>query len=389
MKKYGIIGGTFNPIHNAHIYIAYEAMRQLNLDKVIFMVAGVPPHKLNKEIVEATARLDMVKLAIQDYKEFEASDYEIQKKGLSYTYETLETLKTKDVELFFITGADCLLNIEKWKNPQRILNSAKFVVFNRGGYNLENLNNQKSYIEKKYKTNILFLNIINLEISSSIIRNRIKSKERVDFFIPSSVLSYIKQNNLYSEKGEVSMTINEIKTYLKQNLKEGRYNHVLGVVETAKELAKINNVSEEKAEIAALGHDIAKNLTTEEMLKIIEKANIILSKSEEKTKELWHSIIAPILAKEKLGILDEEILSAMRWHTTGKENMSKLEKIIYIADMIEPGRNFPGVQELRKATYEDLDKGVLMGLNHTINYLSKKNLLIDENTIKARNYLNM
>lgn len=200
MTRYGIIGGTFNPIHNAHLYIAYEAMRQLNLDKVIFMVAGVPPHKLDEAIVEASLRLEMAKIAIEGYDNFEVSDYEIKKQGLSYTFETLEALKEDDLELFFITGADCLINIEKWKNPERILKIANFVVFNRGGYDIESLNNQKHYIEEKYDVKILFLNTVNLELSSSMIRERIKSGERVDFFIPLKVLEYITKNNLYREE---------------------------------------------------------------------------------------------------------------------------------------------------------------------------------------------
>lgn len=183
------------------------------------------------------------------------------------------------------------------------------------------------------------------------------------------------------------LSTSEIKDYLKKNLKESRYIHTLGVVQTAKELASLNGVPIDKAELAALGHDIAKNLSIEDMMDIMKSNNIKLTKSEEDTKELWHSIISPIVAKEKLLITDEEVLSAMRWHTTGKEEMSILEKIIYIADMIEPGRSFPGVDELRKVVYDNLDNGVLMGLNHTINYLSSKGFAIDENTLKARDYL--
>ena len=182
------------------------------------------------------------------------------------------------------------------------------------------------------------------------------------------------------------LTIEEIKSYLKENLKEKRYEHVLGVVETAKKLAKLNCVSEEKAEIAALAHDVAKNLSKDEMKEIIIENSIELSDIEENNPDLWHSIIAPIEAYEKLGIEDEEILDAIRWHTTGKINMSVLTKIIYIADMIEPGRDFDGVDTLRKTTFDDLDKGVYEGLNSSIKVLIERNLLIDENTIKARNY---
>ncbi|AGF58943.1 bis(5'-nucleosyl)-tetraphosphatase (symmetrical) YqeK [Clostridium saccharoperbutylacetonicum] len=182
------------------------------------------------------------------------------------------------------------------------------------------------------------------------------------------------------------LSIEEMKIYLKENLMEKRYIHTLGVAETAKKLAKLNGVSEEKAEIAGLAHDVAKNLSIEKMKNIIEQNGIILSKIEENNPSLWHSIIAHIEAKDKLKIEDEEILDAIRWHTTGKENMSTLTKIIYIADMIEPGRKFEGVEELRKVTFEDLDKGVYAGLNGSLKVLLVSNLLIDDNTIKARNY---
>lgn len=183
------------------------------------------------------------------------------------------------------------------------------------------------------------------------------------------------------------ISIDEMKVYLKNNLIENRYIHVLGVVDTAIRLAKINEVDEKKAEIAALAHDIAKNMTIYELKEIIDKNNIELSYDEEKNQEIWHSIVGPIVAKEVFKIEDEEILSAMRWHTTGKENMSKLDKVIYMADMIEPNRNFPGVDVLRRETFKDLDNGVLQGLNHTIKYLLNKDVPININSIKARNYL--
>lgn len=184
------------------------------------------------------------------------------------------------------------------------------------------------------------------------------------------------------------LSINEIKEYLQKNLKPSRYEHTLGVAETAKKLASLYGVDENKAEIAGLAHDVAKNLSREEMLQIIKENNISLSLVEENNLNLWHSVIAPIVAKNELQINDEEILESLRWHTTGKENMSVLEKIIYIADMIEPGRRmFEGLEEIRSATFENLDKGVYVGLTHSIKYILDNDHLIDENTIRARNYL--
>ncbi len=198
MKKIGIIGGTFNPIHLAHLYIAYEAKNQLDLDKIIFMPAGSPPHKRDKVVLEASLRYNMVCEAIKIYEDFEISDYEIYKEGYSYTYETLEKFKSKENELYFITGADCLMDIEKWKNPEEIFKLSKLAVFNRPGYSNENLRIQKDKIERKFNTSIEFLDIMDLEISSSMIRKRIKEGKRVDFFLPKEVLNYIKENNIYN-----------------------------------------------------------------------------------------------------------------------------------------------------------------------------------------------
>lgn len=181
--------------------------------------------------------------------------------------------------------------------------------------------------------------------------------------------------------------IDKIKAYLQENLKESRYNHTMGVVETAKALANINEVDIKKAEIAALAHDVAKNMTIDEMKKIIIDNNVELSYETLKTPELWHSIVAPIIGEKVFQIEDKDILNAMRWHTTGRENMTTLEKIIYMADMIEPKRNFHGVERLRKITFEELDKGFLMALNHTIMYLLDKGFCVDINTIKARNFI--
>lgn len=185
------------------------------------------------------------------------------------------------------------------------------------------------------------------------------------------------------------VNINKLEEYLKNNLREKRFNHVLRVRDMAKALAKHYGMDEDKAEIAALGHDIAKNMDIDELKRIINENNIILTEDEEKTPELWHAMVAPIICRSVFKIEDEEVLGAMRWHTTGKANMTSLEKLIYIADMIELGRNFPGVEEIRKYAFEDLDKGVLHGLTHSIKYLLDRNLLVNVNSIEARNYLIM
>ncbi|WP_297418684.1 nicotinate-nucleotide adenylyltransferase [Clostridium sp.] len=206
MKRYGIIGGTFDPIHYAHLYIAYEAKEQLDLDEVVFMPAGTQPLKADSMITDSKLRYDMVKAAIEPFSEFSISDYEIEKGGLSFTYETLEYFKEnihgEEKELFFITGADCLFNMEKWKEVQKIFSLATLVVFSRGGISKTEMLERKQIIEKKYNGKIIILDLKQLEISSTEIRELVKHNKRIDFFVPQKVVDIIYKKGLYSDKDE-------------------------------------------------------------------------------------------------------------------------------------------------------------------------------------------
>ncbi|AWI06662.1 nicotinate-nucleotide adenylyltransferase [Clostridium drakei] len=199
MMKKAIFGGTFDPIHNGHLHIAYEALYKLNLDKIIFMPSGNPPHKLNKNITEAFLRYEMVKTAIRNEDNFDVSDYEINRDNLSYTYQTLEyfTNLEKETKWYFITGVDCLMDIENWKNAEEILNLCTFVVFNRTGYSIESVLKKKISIEKKCNNKIVFLDIPLLEISSTNIRKHIKEGRKVGHLMPESVCYIIEQLKLY------------------------------------------------------------------------------------------------------------------------------------------------------------------------------------------------
>ena len=203
MKRYGIIGGTFDPIHNAHLYIAYEAKEQLDLDEVIFMPAGKQPFKARNIVTDSKLRYEMVKSAIEPFNEFSVSNYEIEKGGLSFTSETLEYFKGKneflneEKELFFITGADCLISMEKWRDVQKIFSLATFVVFARDGISKKEMIEKKQIIEEKYNGKIIILDLKELEISSTDIRTRVNQNKRIDFFVPPKVVDIIYNNGLY------------------------------------------------------------------------------------------------------------------------------------------------------------------------------------------------
>ena len=186
------------------------------------------------------------------------------------------------------------------------------------------------------------------------------------------------------------LSIQEMYLYLQNNLIEKRYNHTLGVVKTALELAEIYNVNKEKAEIAALAHDCAKNISYDELKEICEKGNIIFTEDDLNSKPIWHAYAAVVIAKEEFNINDEEILNAIKYHTTGRKNMTVLEKIIYLADYIEPGRTFEKIQEVRELTYDkNIDEALIKAINNTIEFLISKRSIIHKSTIEARNYLIM
>lgn len=182
-------------------------------------------------------------------------------------------------------------------------------------------------------------------------------------------------------------SIDEIKQYIKENISSSRYVHTLGVVEMAKHLAVLNNECEEKAEVAALIHDIAKSMPIDKQIEILKNNNFELDKITLNSPQILHGFVGAIIAKELMNITDEDIINAIKYHTIGKAYMTTLEKIVYIADYIEPNRNYPGVEELREITKNNLNLGVLQGLENTIIHVIKQKQLVHPQTMEARNFL--
>lgn len=187
--RIGILGGTFNPIHTAHIKLAELVKERLKLDKVIFMPAYIPPHKKDPDIIDAELRLEMVKCAIEDKPGFEASDMEINRKGTSYSVDTLKLLKEKhgpEAELFFIAGSDSLDELPMWKDIDRVFELSHFVVATRPRFPLKNVPRE-----------VEVLQIPEMDISSSDIRNRLREGKSIKGIVPEKVIAYIRRKKLY------------------------------------------------------------------------------------------------------------------------------------------------------------------------------------------------
>ncbi len=177
--------------------------------------------------------------------------------------------------------------------------------------------------------------------------------------------------------------------YLKENLSEHRFIHSLNVAEKCLYLGKKYDYDEKTAYFCGLIHDVCKNESRENMLQMFDKFGIILDNVQTRVDLLWHSIAGALLVKEKFKVDDEEVLNAIKFHTTGRANMTKLEKIVFLADIISADREFEGVEKLREISEEDLDLAVFYALKSTINNLVKKNSLIHIDTINAYNDLAM
>lgn len=201
MRKTGIIGGTFNPIHNGHILLAKYCKEKLKLDRVIFIPTYTPPHKSDKDLVSEFHRLNMCNIAVQSYDDFSVSDIEIKRKGKSYTYETLTSLKEiySDDTLYFITGADMFLTLEKWKNPEVIFQKAIIAAVPRNSSDSEVLNNHYQNYLKPLGAKACILDEPVLSVSSTFIRENIENYDLIKSLIDRNVYEYIVKNNLYRE----------------------------------------------------------------------------------------------------------------------------------------------------------------------------------------------
>lgn len=204
MKKVGIMGGTFNPVHYGHLFLAEKAYEQLQLDKVLFMPTKNPPHKQKPEEVTQQQRVEMLLLAIQDNPHFELSSVELERNGMTYTADTLMLLaqENQDTQYYFIVGADSLLMMQKWKDPQIIFDQCIVVAACRDLVNKEELLQHAEYLKNTFQAKIEIIDMPAIQISSQDIRNRLELKKSVKYYITEPVYEYIKNNKLYLVNSE-------------------------------------------------------------------------------------------------------------------------------------------------------------------------------------------
>ncbi len=387
MERIGIYGGSFNPPHVGHIRGAKYAIDALNLQKLLLIPSCVAPHKMLPANSPTPAqRAEMLDLAAGE--KMEVCHIELRRGGTSFTYETVEALAAQypDKELLLIMGTDMFLSFLSWKEPQRILQKAALAVLYRGDKGeLEQIAAQKETVEKWGAKVYLAENPVTA-ISSTQLR-RLLSFRCAGSFLPDGVEDYIRKNGLYDTKKDYrNLSADALEQVVVSLLKPNRVAHVLGCRDTAAELAKRWGADATDAARAGLLHDITKALDGPLQLTLCREYGIVLGEFSVKNTKTLHARTGSLVAERIFGE-NKQVVEAIASHTTGKANMTTLQKILYVADYMEPSRNFPGVEKLRQLAFEDLDKALKLGLEMTLEMLHKNGQDISPESAEALAYL--
>lgn len=379
--RIAIFGGSFDPVHNEHIQLVKAAMKSLELDKLFVMPAFAPPHKKGKILSDNQHRLETCRLAFSNIQGVEVSDYEIAKGGTSFTYLTCEYFRSlyKSAEIFWLVGTDMLRDFPTWKNPQSILSAVTLGVCAR--------DEKEDWIEKeradfygRFGKDFVAIPYNGAPVSSTKIRVLAGAGMDITAYTPQSVATYIQQNQLYEIANAKKALALE---------KETRQSHSLRVAQIAAEKALSLGIDEKKAITAALFHDCAKNVEVDS----IYLSGFVLSEEwGEVPPPVYHQFAGAYLAERRFGVTDKDVLNAIRFHTSARATMSDLEKLIFLADMVEEKRCYEGVERLRRLFFESgkgagaLDACLGLALQETIAYLTATGQKIYPLTLQAYEY---
>lgn len=367
--RIAIFGGTFDPVHEEHIRLALSAADELCADELIVVPTYSTPNK-GGPAASASDRFNMLELAFKGYDKVKISDAEIKNGGTSFTYVTVERLKKERPydQLFFLVGGDMLKDFKTWKCPERILSAARLAVFKREGDDAD-YSEEEEYFKNRFNASFIKLSLTGKIISSTEIRIYLSlglSPEGV----PNSVLNYIDEHKVYKKS--------EYAEFLKNNLTEKRLIHTANVAACA--LKKAKELSLDKIDVltAALLHDCAKYLRPEDFPGFTMPEGV--------PDQVVHQYLGAYVAEKVLGVKNAEIIDAIRFHTSGRADMTTLGKLIFVADMVEKGRSYEGVEILRELYEKDFDLCFKTCLKEEVLHLKNKKIEIYGETLNAFNF---
>lgn len=383
--KIAVYGGSFNPPHLGHAEAARTAVRELRPDRFLIVPDSIPPHKaLAEGSPTAQERLELCRLAFAGIPGAEISDMELRREGKSYTYDTVRQLLERypDAELDLVIGTDMLESFEEWYQFRYLLEHCTLAALSREEDDHEQIAAKTEALRKEYGARILLLPHEPLEASSEKVRERLPLRAGEDL-LDDAVYSEIIRRRYYGAKPELTW----LRGKVLDHLDEHRVAHVAGCENEAVRLAVHWGEDPELAAEAGILHDITKRCSFEEQLNLCEKYAIINDNSELKSPRLLHAKTGAALARDLFGV-DDTVYEAIRWHTTGKPDMSQFEKILYLADYIEPTRDFDGIDVLRELAFEDLDRAMALGLKMTIDEVRRAGREVYVDTLTAYEWYN-
>ena len=373
---------------------ARQAAEALKLDKLLLIPTRVPPHKaLTEDVAGPEHRLEMTRFAVQALNldgVAEASDLELRREGKSYTLDTLREIRAlyPKGELFLLLGTDMFLTFHQWRHPEEIAKLCTLCAFHRSALDSAgDFASQKRRLERKFGAHVKFVDLQEVvDISSTRLRQMLPAGQGREFLAPA-VYGCILREGLYGTSADLRrLDLEDLRCVALSMLDPRRIPHVLGTEETAAALALRWGADEESARRAALLHDCTKKFDKELQLALCRQYSIEPDAAERREGKLLHAITGAAVAYADFGV-SGEVRDAIRWHTTGKADMTLLEKIIYLADYIEPTRDFCDLTELRRLAFEDLDGALLLGFTMAVEDLAKKGMPVHPNSVLARDYL--
>ena len=390
MERIGIYGGTFNPPHIGHLRAAQQAAEILDLDKLLLIPDRIAPHKvIPSGSPTPEQRLEMVQIAVKNSPKLEVSDMELRREGPSYSYITVEQLRAEypDAKLYLLRGTDMFLSFLSWKNPERILANVTLAVLYRGEKGEVRLIEEQMEKLRETGADVVLIRNDVVNISSTQMR-RLLAFRCAGELLPEGVLDYIREHRLYDTRTNwKNLPMEELEKVVISLLNPNRVAHVLGCRDTAVALARHWGANEEDAARAGILHDITKAIDGPLQLTLCEAYGKILSDFSRKYPKTLHALTGSLVAERIFGE-NEEVVSAICHHTTGKADMTLLQKIIYVADYMEPCRDFPGVEDLRNLAYTDMDAALKLGLEMTLQHLARQGAEVSPESREALAWLN-
>ena len=389
MERIGIYGGTYNPPHIGHMRAAAHGIRALELDRLLLIPSAISPHKeLPEDSATPQQRLEMMMMSARGLEKAQVSGIELSREGTSYTYHTVMQLRAEypDGQLILMMGTDMFLSFLTWYKAKEILKHVTLAVFYRGEKKEKPaVDAQKENLEALGAKVCLVENPVTA-ISSTDLR-RMLVFNCADAFLCPGVGDYIRKHGLYhTDEDYRNLPMDQLEKVVIELLNPNRVAHVLGCRDTAVELAKRWGADETDAARAGILHDITKALDGPLQLTLCDEYDILLSKFSQENPKTLHALTGSLVADQIFGE-NEAVVEAIRYHTTGRPNMGLLEKILYIADYIEPCRNFPGVEALREAAFRDIDQALLMGMEMTIAHVARQGQQLAQTTVDAVRFL--